>query len=260
MCDSIIVGTINNSIMIGTVNKSLLNVTKDECICEMMKINVFLLSGLNYFSTNRSCELFYSNNNSIVIEYNNRSYHQRQHLPLHRLCHYHQQLPRQLHHHHQLQEPLPQLRHHHQQPPPPHHHHQQPPPPHHHHQQPPPPHHHRQLQGLLLQLRHQQPHDQQQQQPHHHHQHQLQQPLVNNPWICSNMTVLQQKDMPGNDMSNQQSVNYTQCCILCLSMSGCRGFVWGWPNNTDSFQQSHCWLKSTLVAPISATQFTCAHF
>ncbi|CAF1040531.1 unnamed protein product [Adineta steineri] len=70
MCDSIIVGKINNSIMIGTVNRLLLNVTKDECICEMMKINVFLLSGLNYFSTNRSCELFYSNNNSIVIEYN----------------------------------------------------------------------------------------------------------------------------------------------------------------------------------------------
>ncbi|CAF0918498.1 unnamed protein product [Adineta steineri] len=169
----------------------------------------------------------------------NRSYHQRQHLPLHRLCHYHQQLPRQLHHHHQLQEPLPQLRHHHQQPPPPHQ-----------------PRHHRQLQGLLLQLRLQQPHDQQQQQPHHHQQ----QPLVNNPWICSNMTVLQQKDMPGNDMSNQQSVNYTQCCILCLSMSGCRGFVWGWPNNTDSFQQSHCWLKNILVAPISNAQFTCAHF
>ncbi|CAF0940587.1 unnamed protein product [Adineta steineri] len=70
MCSSIIVGTINNSIMIGTVNRLLLNVTKDECICEMMKINVFLLSGLNYFSTNGSCELFYSNNNSIIIEYN----------------------------------------------------------------------------------------------------------------------------------------------------------------------------------------------
>ncbi|CAF0873608.1 unnamed protein product [Adineta steineri] len=161
MCDSIIVGTINNSIMIGTVNRLLLNVTKDECICEMMKINVFLLSGLNYFSTNGSCELFYSNNNSIVIEYNsnsdfmfmnqsaisitnnvdfendNRSYHQRQHLPLHQLRHYHQQPPRQLHHH-QLQEPPHQPRH------------------------------HQQLQGPLLQVRLQQPHDQQQ--PHHHQQ------------------------------------------------------------------------------------------
>ncbi|CAF1014393.1 unnamed protein product [Adineta steineri] len=72
MSDSIFVGKISNSIMVGIVNKSLLNVTKDECICEMMKINV-LLSGLNYFSTNETCQLFYSNNNSIIIEFNSNS-------------------------------------------------------------------------------------------------------------------------------------------------------------------------------------------
>ncbi|CAF1583869.1 unnamed protein product [Adineta steineri] len=74
------------------------------------------------------------------------------------------------------------------------------------------------------------------------------------------MTVLQQKDMPGNDMANEQPKTYTECCIWCLSTSGCRGFVWGWPNNTSSFQQSHCWLKSILVAPTSLAQFTSVHF
>ncbi|CAF1437244.1 unnamed protein product [Adineta steineri] len=84
--------------------------------------------------------------------------------------------------------------------------------------------------------------------------------FLDDPWKCSNMTVLQQKDMPGNDMANELPKTYTECCVWCLSTSGCRGFVWGWPNNTNTGQQSHCWLKSILVAPTSLAQFTCVHF
>ncbi|CAF4189384.1 unnamed protein product, partial [Adineta steineri] len=47
---------------------NLLNVTEDQCICEMIKVNGSI-SALNYFSTNQTCQLFRSNSSTIYIEF-----------------------------------------------------------------------------------------------------------------------------------------------------------------------------------------------
>jgi hypothetical protein len=63
----VIIGQINDYIMIGNTNYVLSNQTKDQCICQMIQSNQFLV-GLNYFQTNQTCQLFYFNQNSIFIQ------------------------------------------------------------------------------------------------------------------------------------------------------------------------------------------------
>ncbi|CAF0861295.1 unnamed protein product [Adineta steineri] len=47
---------------------NLFNVTEDQCICEMIKLNDSI-SALNYFSTNQTCQLYRSNISTIYVEY-----------------------------------------------------------------------------------------------------------------------------------------------------------------------------------------------
>ncbi|CAF0979413.1 unnamed protein product [Adineta steineri] len=54
--------------MIGTMTKFLSNSSRENCICEMTQSNT-LISAINYFSQNQTCQLFFSNNNSMIIEY-----------------------------------------------------------------------------------------------------------------------------------------------------------------------------------------------
>ncbi|CAF0940196.1 unnamed protein product [Adineta steineri] len=53
--------------MIGNVKYSLFNQTYDQCICEMSKLNG-LVSALNYFSSNQTCQLFDYNISSVLIK------------------------------------------------------------------------------------------------------------------------------------------------------------------------------------------------
>ncbi|CAF0852610.1 unnamed protein product [Adineta steineri] len=54
--------------IIGTMTKFLSNSTRANCICHMTQSNT-LISAINYFSQNQTCQLFFSNNNSMIIEY-----------------------------------------------------------------------------------------------------------------------------------------------------------------------------------------------
>ncbi len=67
--DSIRIGKIDNYIMIGIANNPLLNITQNECICQMVRLNG-LISAMNYFQTNTTCQLYSSNITSVVIEFN----------------------------------------------------------------------------------------------------------------------------------------------------------------------------------------------
>ncbi|CAF1090207.1 unnamed protein product [Adineta steineri] len=62
------IGEIDNYIIIGTMTKFLSNLTRANCICQMTQSNA-LISAINYFSQNQTCQLFFSNNNSMIIEY-----------------------------------------------------------------------------------------------------------------------------------------------------------------------------------------------
>ncbi|CAF0838789.1 unnamed protein product [Adineta steineri] len=66
--DCILIGKIDNNILIGNIFKSLWNITQNQCICEMIDSNG-IISTLNYFSTNQTCQLFYTNFTSILIEF-----------------------------------------------------------------------------------------------------------------------------------------------------------------------------------------------
>ncbi|CAF0889125.1 unnamed protein product [Adineta steineri] len=66
--DCILIGKIDNNILIGNISKSLWNITQNQCICEMIDSNG-IISTLNYFSTNQTCQLFYTNFTSILIEF-----------------------------------------------------------------------------------------------------------------------------------------------------------------------------------------------
>ncbi|UJR29737.1 hypothetical protein I4U23_017285 [Adineta vaga] len=71
--DSIRIGKIEDRIMIGIIsNNFLFNISKIECICQMMKLNGTIIA-LNYFQINNTCQLFISNNNSFLIQYNSNS-------------------------------------------------------------------------------------------------------------------------------------------------------------------------------------------
>jgi len=65
---SVNVGKIQDNIMIGVTNNSLFNVTEDQCICQMMQSNG-LVSAINYFQTNQTCQLFNYNISAIFIQY-----------------------------------------------------------------------------------------------------------------------------------------------------------------------------------------------
>ncbi|CAF1484388.1 unnamed protein product [Adineta steineri] len=83
---------------------------------------------------------------------------------------------------------------------------------------------------------------------------------ADHPWICSNMTVLLGKDTTDNDLICKQPTTFAECCTFCLLTSGCLGFVWGWPNHTQSHSQSACFLKNAFVNPSNSVQLTYAYF
>ncbi|CAF1183323.1 unnamed protein product [Adineta steineri] len=51
------------------MNNSLFNITEEQCICEMVKLNGFV-SAVNYFATNETCQLFSFDISSILIAFN----------------------------------------------------------------------------------------------------------------------------------------------------------------------------------------------
>ncbi|CAF1403131.1 unnamed protein product, partial [Adineta steineri] len=59
---------IKDNILIGVISKSLLDLTQDQCICEMLNSDESIYA-LNYFSTNQTCQLLYSNITSTIIEF-----------------------------------------------------------------------------------------------------------------------------------------------------------------------------------------------
>jgi hypothetical protein len=63
------ISQIEDHIMVGITNNLLLNVTKDQCICQMISSNEFIFA-LNYFQTNQTCQLFNYNTSSIFIQIN----------------------------------------------------------------------------------------------------------------------------------------------------------------------------------------------
>ncbi|CAF4326952.1 unnamed protein product, partial [Adineta steineri] len=68
VCNSILLTKIQNIIIVGNMYNNLLNVTEDQCICEMIKVNDSI-SALNYFSTNQTCQLYRSNSSTIYVEF-----------------------------------------------------------------------------------------------------------------------------------------------------------------------------------------------
>ncbi|CAF0932824.1 unnamed protein product [Adineta steineri] len=64
----ILISKIDNNILMGNISESLWNITQNQCICEMIQSNG-IISTLNYFSTNETCQLFYTNFTSILIEF-----------------------------------------------------------------------------------------------------------------------------------------------------------------------------------------------
>ena len=69
MVGSVRIGKIENNTMIGIMNNSLINITLDQCICQMIQSNE-LISAVNYFQTNKTCQLFSYNMSSILITFN----------------------------------------------------------------------------------------------------------------------------------------------------------------------------------------------
>jgi hypothetical protein len=66
--DSVKIGKIQNTIVIDIINNSLSNITGDQCICQMMKSNE-LLSAVNYFQINQTCQLYSSNMTSVTVQF-----------------------------------------------------------------------------------------------------------------------------------------------------------------------------------------------
>ncbi len=71
--DPILITKIQDNIMVGNMNNLLFNITQDQCICEMIQSND-LISALNYFPSNQTCQLFHSNITSVFIEYYSNSF------------------------------------------------------------------------------------------------------------------------------------------------------------------------------------------
>ncbi|UJR17489.1 hypothetical protein I4U23_004384 [Adineta vaga] len=58
--------------MIGNIKTILYNTSREKCTCEMIKFNG-IISVLNYFSMNQSCQLFDNNRTTIYIKSNQNS-------------------------------------------------------------------------------------------------------------------------------------------------------------------------------------------
>ena len=65
--DCIIVGKLEGAKLIANVYQTKVFLTQEQCICEMVK-SINLISALNYFSTNQTCQLFSSSLVSFDIE------------------------------------------------------------------------------------------------------------------------------------------------------------------------------------------------
>ncbi|CAF4234331.1 unnamed protein product [Adineta steineri] len=73
VCNSILIAKVQGYTIVGDMYKNLFNVTENQCICEMIKVNDSI-SALNYFSTNQTCQLFRSNISTIYIEFYSNSF------------------------------------------------------------------------------------------------------------------------------------------------------------------------------------------
>ncbi|CAF3958631.1 unnamed protein product, partial [Adineta steineri] len=72
ICNSIVIAKVQNHIIVDDMYNTLFDVTQDQCICEMIKVND-TISALNYFPTNQTCQLFRSNISTIYIEFYSNS-------------------------------------------------------------------------------------------------------------------------------------------------------------------------------------------
>jgi hypothetical protein len=70
--DAIRIGQVKARIMVGISDRTVLNISEDQCICQMAKLNGPIVA-LNYFQTNRTCQLFISENSSLVVQYYSNS-------------------------------------------------------------------------------------------------------------------------------------------------------------------------------------------
>ena len=70
--DGILLGQIQNNIIVGMGSQSLSNVTREQCICTIIRSNGSFCA-LNYFSTNQTCQLFASNLDPMTIQFNMNS-------------------------------------------------------------------------------------------------------------------------------------------------------------------------------------------
>ncbi|CAF1383564.1 unnamed protein product [Adineta ricciae] len=64
----ILLGKIDNFVIIGAADETILNITRNQCICEMIQSN-YSTSAFNYYSNNQTCQLFYSNITFIYVQY-----------------------------------------------------------------------------------------------------------------------------------------------------------------------------------------------
>jgi len=71
--DSILITKIQDNIMVGIMNNTLFDISQDQCICQMIQSND-LISALNYFPSNETCQLFHSNITSVFIEFYSNSF------------------------------------------------------------------------------------------------------------------------------------------------------------------------------------------
>ena len=62
------IGVIDNYIMISTIESVLSNLTREQCVCGMIRSNTVLMA-INYFSQNQTCQQLSSNTTSILIGY-----------------------------------------------------------------------------------------------------------------------------------------------------------------------------------------------
>ncbi|UJR18364.1 hypothetical protein I4U23_005267 [Adineta vaga] len=81
-----------------------------------------------------------------------------------------------------------------------------------------------------------------------------------NPWKCGNMSTTHNANLGGsNYLNNYSQQTYAQCCNQCLINRNCRGFTWGYPNNTEQWQRYNCWLKATNTPVTALNGFVSAY-
>jgi hypothetical protein len=75
------------------------------------------------------------------------------------------------------------------------------------------------------------------------------------PYACSNMTILVGYDLNGSDLTFQYTANYTLCCAFCLSNSSCMAFAW-----VVATSSSPCYLKYAVPSPSANSGLISAHY